>query len=76
MKYIGQSDKSECEETGEGCRIRSWDIGWCQETIPRHLMTIDDAEMLKKVVLHSVATAFASIVYKNRNTLKMIGLSF
>ena len=38
------------------------DIGWCQETIPRHLLTIDDAEMLKKVVLHSVATAFASIV--------------
>lgn len=30
--------------------------------IPRHLLTIDDAEMLKNVVLHSVATAFANIV--------------
>lgn len=30
--------------------------------IPRHLLTTDDAEILKKVVLHSVATAFASIV--------------
>lgn len=39
----------------------------CQETnidsdIPRHLLTIDEAEILKKVVLHSVATAFANIV--------------
>lgn len=30
--------------------------------IPRHLLTMDDAEMLKNVVLHSVATAFASMV--------------
>lgn len=30
--------------------------------IPRHLLTIDEAEILKNVVLHSVATAFASIV--------------
>lgn len=30
--------------------------------VPRHLLTTDDAEILKKVVLHSVATAFASIV--------------
>eukprot|EP01047_Picozoa_sp_COSAG01_P027490 COSAG01_NODE_1815_length_9170_cov_35.104509_5_plen_145_part_00 len=30
---------------------------------PRHLLTIDDAEILKKVVLHCVATAFASIVF-------------
>jgi len=30
--------------------------------IPRHLLTIDEAEILKKVVLHSVATALASIV--------------
>ena len=29
---------------------------------PRHLLTMLDAEMLKKVVLHSVATAFASNV--------------
>ena len=29
---------------------------------PRHLLTRVDAEMLKKVVLHSVATAFASSV--------------
>lgn len=29
---------------------------------PLHLLTIVDAEMLKKVVLHSVATAFASKV--------------
>lgn len=35
-----------------------------QNTIPRHLLTTDDAEMLKNVVLHSVATAFASIVCK------------
>lgn len=32
------------------------------KNIPRHLLTTEDAEMLKKVVLHSVATAFASIV--------------
>jgi len=30
--------------------------------MPRHLLTTDDAEILKKVVLHSVATALASIV--------------
>mmetsp|Transcript_5386 Transcript_5386/g.13030 ORF Transcript_5386/g.13030 Transcript_5386/m.13030 type:complete len:228 (+) Transcript_5386:124-807(+) len=30
---------------------------------PRHLETMLDAEMLKKVVLHSVATALASIVF-------------
>jgi len=35
---------------GKGCHI------------PRHLLTTDDAEILKNVVLHSVATAFASIV--------------
>jgi hypothetical protein len=29
---------------------------------PRHLLTMEEAEMLKKVVLHSVATASASIV--------------
>ena len=29
---------------------------------PLHLLTMLDAEMLKKVVLHSVATAFASNV--------------
>ena len=29
---------------------------------PRHLLTRVDAEMLKNVVLHSVATAFASNV--------------
>ena len=34
--------------------------------LPRHLLTIDDAEILKKVVLHSVATAFASIVWSKR----------
>ena len=36
---------------------------WPNLNIPRHLLTIDDAEILKKVVLHSVATAFASIVW-------------
>jgi hypothetical protein len=30
---------------------------------PLHLLTTDDAEILKNVVLHSVATAFASIVF-------------
>lgn len=30
---------------------------------PHHLLTIVDADMLKKVVLHSVATAFAIIVF-------------
>ena len=30
---------------------------------PLHLLTIEDADILKKVVLHSVATAFASIVF-------------
>ena len=30
---------------------------------PLHLLTMDDAEMLKNVVLHSVATALASIVW-------------
>lgn len=30
--------------------------------VPRHLLTTEDAEILKNVVLHSVATAFASIV--------------
>jgi hypothetical protein len=30
--------------------------------IPRHLLTTEDAEILKNVVLHSVATALASIV--------------
>ena len=29
---------------------------------PLHLLTMEEAEMLKKVVLHSVATALASIV--------------
>ena len=29
---------------------------------PLHLLTIDDAEMLKNVVLHSVATALAKSV--------------
>ena len=29
---------------------------------PRHLLTMEEADMLKKVVLHSVATAFASSV--------------
>ena len=29
---------------------------------PRHLLTMLDADMLKNVVLHSVATAFASNV--------------
>ena len=29
---------------------------------PLHLLTMDEAEMLKKVVLHSVATALANIV--------------
>lgn len=38
---------------------------WGKQNKPRHLLTIDDAEMLKKVVLHSVATAFASIVCKH-----------
>lgn len=37
-----------------------------QMNIPRHLLTIDDAEILKNVVLHSVATAFASMVCKIR----------
>ena len=32
--------------------------------VPRHLLTTEDAEILKNVVLHSVATAFASIVCK------------
>ena len=31
---------------------------------PRHLLTMVDAEMLKNVVLHSVATALANIVYR------------
>lgn len=39
-----------------------------QMNIPRHLLTIDDAEILKNVVLHSVATAFASIVCNIRRT--------
>lgn len=39
---------------------RNQDLILCN--IPRHLLTIDDAEILKNVVLHSVATAFASIV--------------
>lgn len=30
---------------------------------PRHLLTMDEAEMLKNVVWHSVATAFASSVF-------------
>ena len=30
---------------------------------PRHLLTMEDADMLKKVVLHSVATAFARSVF-------------
>lgn len=30
--------------------------------IPRHLLTTEEAEILKNVVLHSVATAFASMV--------------
>lgn len=30
---------------------------------PLHLLTIDDAEILKKVVLHSVATALARSVF-------------
>lgn len=30
---------------------------------PLHLLTMEDAEMLKKVVLHSVATAFANNVF-------------
>lgn len=30
---------------------------------PRHLLTMDEAEMLKNVVLHSVATALASSVF-------------
>ena len=30
---------------------------------PLHLLTMEEAEMLKKVVLHSVATALASIVF-------------
>ena len=30
---------------------------------PLHLLTMEDAEMLKKVVLHSVATALASRVF-------------
>ena len=29
---------------------------------PRHFETMDDADMLKKVVRHSVATALASMV--------------
>lgn len=29
---------------------------------PLHLLTMEEAEILKKVVLHSVATALASIV--------------
>ena len=35
--------------------------------MPRHLLTTDDAEILKNVVLHSVATAFASIVCNIKN---------
>nr|GMD93271.1 predicted protein [Ipomoea batatas] len=30
---------------------------------PRHLLTTDDAEILKNVVLHSVATALASMTF-------------
>ena len=41
---------------------------------PRHLLTIDEADMLKNVVLHSVATALASRVfpvpYKDENMNK------
>lgn len=37
--------------------------------IPRHLLTTDDAEILKNVVLHSVATALASMVYNINKTI-------
>lgn len=39
-----------------------------KEISPLHLLTTDEAEILKNVVLHSVATAFASIVCKRQNS--------
>lgn len=42
------------------------------DNIPRHLLTIDDAEILKNVVLHSVATAFASIVCKIKMLIHLL----
>ena len=44
--------------------------------IPLHLLTIDDAEMLKKVVLHSVATAFASIVCNLNSKFRILTNSY
>lgn len=44
--------------------------------IPRHLLTTDDAEILKNVVLHSVATAFASIVCNIKKVICLIKLTF
>lgn len=37
--------------------------------MPLHLLTTEDAEILKNVVLHSVATAFASIVCNNQTKI-------
>lgn len=47
------------------------DNRWPAYNIPRHLLTTEDAEILKNVVLHSVATAFASIVW-NMKTVTYI----
>ena len=41
---------------------------------PLHLLTMEEAEMLKKVVLHSVATAFASIVFPVPATISILVL--
>ena len=38
---------------------------------PLHLLTMEEAEMLKKVVLHSVATALASMVFPVPATIGM-----
>lgn len=44
--------------------------------IPRHLLTTEDAEILKNVVLHSVATAFASIVCNKRMEISINNYQF
>lgn len=48
--------KKKTEETSNNTRINFSES-------PLHLETTVDAEMLKNVVLHSVATAFANIVF-------------
>eukprot|EP00982_Pelagococcus_subviridis_P003216 24566-Pelagococcus_subviridis.AAC.1 len=48
---------------GAWCRASSKSTRTSFSLSPRHLLTMDDAAMLKNVVPHSVATAFASIVF-------------